>query len=210
MPAKTRKSRNQGRKRAASKKQHEVEESQDSSVPKRILTSQSAKKKQRVEEPIPISSGTPPSPSMQSAELEDIPEEEFTINMAVILGTTTIHRSAWIAKLGVWKFQKSFTEAVEKVSKEAAKTKTGFEWDKGEATISAKGIAKDRWLHPEVEDEEGWAKVESMVLRWMGSAKVSDINVNLSFVYKRTQLGSESLIEGEDTAGKKVNHSTLF
>ena len=103
---------------------------------------------------------------MQSVELEDIPNEEFTINMSVILGTTTIHRGAWIAKLGVWEFWKSFEEAVEKVSKEATKTKIGFEWDKGEATISAKGIAKDRWLHPEVEDEEGWTKVESMVSRY--------------------------------------------
>ena len=108
MPATTRKSGNQGRKRPASRKQREVEESHDSSVPKRILTSsQSAKKKPRVEDPILIPA-TPLSPPIQAAEPEDIPEEEFTINMAVILGTTTIHCGAWIAKLGVWEFGKSF------------------------------------------------------------------------------------------------------
>jgi len=211
MPVTTRKPGKQGRKHAPSQKQREVKESRNPSVPKRILTSQPAIKKPRVEEPISISSATPPSPPMQSVELEDIPNEEFTINMSVILGTTSIHRGAWIAKLGVWEFRKSLKEAVEKVSKEATKTKIGFEWDKGEATISAKGIAKDRWLHPEVEDEEGWTKVESMVSRWMGSAKVSDINVNLSLVYKRTHLGSEGLeIEEQNTAGKKVHHLTRF
>ena len=207
MPATTRKTRKQGQKRAAGQKQREVKESRNPSVPKRILTSQPATKKPRVEEPILISSATPLSPPMQPIEPQDIPDEEFTINMSVILGTATIHRGAWIAKLGVWEFRKSFKEAVEKVSKEAAKAKIGFEWDKGEATISAKGIAKDRWLHPEVEDEEGWTKVESMVSRWMGSPKVSDINVNLSLVYKRTQLSSDTL-EIEDTTGKKVHHLT--
>ena len=144
MPTTTRKSGKQSLKRPASKKQREVEESHNSSILKRILTSQSAKKKPRVEDFILTTSATPPSLPIQAAEPEDIPEEEFTINMVVILGITTIHRGVWIAKLGVWEFRKSFTEVMEKVSKEAAKTKIGFEWDKGEATISAKSITKDR------------------------------------------------------------------
>lgn len=47
-------------------------------------------------------------------------------------------------------------------------------------------------LVPEVEDEAGWEKVESMVKGWMTSKKkISNINVALVISYRKTMLGTD-------------------
>src|SRR5271169_2681490 len=106
---------------------------------------------------------------METADPDDTPKGDFTINTSIILGNTSVHVDSFLVKLGSFDFRKFFADSALRVTKSAAKAKVGFQWDKGETTISAKGVAKNQWLHPEIEDEEGWVKVEGMVTRWMRS-----------------------------------------
>jgi hypothetical protein len=130
----------------------------------------------------------------------------------LFLANTSVHVDSFLVQLGIFNFRKFFTDSASKVTKAASKSKVGFQWDKGEITISAKGIAKNQWLYPEIEDEEEWAKVEGMVKKWMKFPKACDINVNMILTFKKIQPSTEG-IEFEDeepVTGKKVRYFKAF
>jgi len=127
--------------------------------------------------------------------------------MTCTLGGITVHADVDVLKLGEFEFHKYFTKTVAWIEWEVDKGKVGFEWIKGEATTFADGVAKNRWLHPEVEDEVGWEKVESMVKGWMTSKKkISNINIALVISYRKTMLGTDGKdVEDEPMAkGRQV------
>ena len=206
MHSKTRGSKKEPCKHIPTNKKRELEELHKTTVPQRVIVVEPPKKRSRVEEPIPISSESSPSPATDTADTDDAPKGDLTMNTSVILSSTSVYVDSFLVQLGAFDFRKFFADNASRVTKSADKAKVGFQWDKGETTISAKGIAKNQWLHPEIEDEEGWANVEGMVKRWMKSPKTGDINVNMILHFKKTQLGTDGLeFEDEElTIGKKV------
>jgi hypothetical protein len=182
---------NKGRARTKTSKQRELDEAQQMTRPENPKPS----KKQKRVPSLPPSPSPSASPSPEESPIVDVSHKQFTLNMKCTLGGVTVHSDADVLKLGEFEFHKYFTKTVMRIEREAAKAKVGFEWIKGEAELSADGVAKNRWLHPQVEDEAGWEKVESMIKGWMTSSKkITNINVALVLSYKKTILGTD----GED------------
>jgi hypothetical protein len=68
--------------------------------------------------------------------------------------------------------------------KATLKSKFGFDFDFGKATIGAKGVSKPNELPVSLEDASEWEKVEVLIERWMRLHK-REITVKLVMQYKR-------------------------
>jgi hypothetical protein len=82
-----------------------------------------------------------------------------------------------------------------KVVKAAEEAHCEFEWISGQAIITQTGIKVSDYLSIVVEDEIGWKKIESGVMRWMRE-KNKPITVKLTVVYKKK--GEKKPVDSDD------------
>jgi len=126
-----------------------------------------------------------------------------------MLGSTPIMEDTDYVKLGEFSYRGFETTTIRRLDKVAQVAETGFEWESGLATISARGVPmRDYYLPIAVEDETGWKKVERFVERWMRNYK-HDIKVKLVIVYKKTKRTDGASSDEEDMRSKKVYSSKV-
>ena len=81
---------------------------------------------------------------------------------------------------------------VKKVTRATEKSKIDFEWKSGSAALTFKGMSKANAIPIEVQDEEGWKKVEKLVEKAMHDKK-HEITVRLTVNYEK-----KARVDGED------------
>jgi hypothetical protein len=154
--------------------------------------------------PTPTSPSPPPTDKDTSNKILDISQQEFTIARCCMLGSTPVMEDTDFVKLSEFSFRGFETTSIRKLDTAAQNAKTGFQWESGTATISAKGVPMRDYLTIAVEDASGWTKVEGFVERWMRNYK-QEMKVKLVIVYRKTKLADGMSSEEEDTRSKKVH-----
>jgi hypothetical protein len=138
--------------------------------------------------------------------IKDISDIEFTVTRCCILGSDPILEDTDFVKLGEFSYRQFETLAIRKLDKAALDAKVDFEWESGQAVISAKTIAMRDHLKFAVEDDSGWKKVEKGVERWMRENK-KEIKVKLTAVYKKKRGNTAVCSEDEGGDSKMVLRS---
>ena len=75
-------------------------------------------------------------------------------------------------------------QAIKNVDKAASKAYCGFEWESGNAVISAKQVGKDNWERIKIVNNASWKKVENFVKDLLEQGK-QDVRVRLTIVYSK-------------------------
>ena len=141
------------------------------------------------------------SPPPIPAWIKDVSDEIFVLQKSCMLGSMAIVEDSDFVRLGEFSFRQFETSAIRKLTKASEETKTMFEWMSGKAVISSKSMRIADSLSIEIEDENGWRKVEKGVERWMLQSK-KEIVVKLTILYKKTG-GTNVESSDEDTPSSK-------
>ena len=173
------------------------------SVPKRVKKSKNPNPRDIIVVRTVDNDSERESPSPIPAWVKDVSNEIFVLQKSCMLGTVAIVEDSDFVQLGEFSFRQFEISAIRKLTKASEEGKTTFEWMSGKAVISSKSMRIADSLSIEVEDENGWRKVEKGVERWMLQSK-KEIVVKLTILYKKTG-GTNVESSGEDApSGKKV------
>ena len=172
------------RKRSSKEKTPEIPENHDERPPKRIDS--------RTREFLNAIDNIPlhpqPSPDKEAIEvMQDIVDTsnmKYTLSTVCLLGGSQIFANTEMPRLGEFNFRHFNVEIIKKVDAAARKSREEFEYESGNAQMSAKGINKSGILSFQADDEQGWSKVETFVEEWMKQLK-RDIHVKLTMCFKR-------------------------
>jgi len=129
----------------------------------------------------------------------DVSNHQYTLSMHCMLGTDEFNNDTELLKLGEWDWRQWNTQCIRKLHKAADEGGFDTEWITGHATIKARGVIKADMLGFDVEDDNGWKKVERFIELWMKAGK-RDIFVNLTSTWKK-KGGSSSLDDNQDPGG---------
>ena len=143
------------------------------------------------------------SPPPIPAWVKDVSDEIFVLQKSCMLGTMAIVEDSDFVRLGEFSFRQFETSAIRKLTKASEEAKTTFEWMSGKAMISSKSMRIADSMSIEVDDENGWRKVEKGVERWMLQSK-KEIVVKLTILYKKTGGTNAESSDDESPSSKKV------
>ena len=144
------------------------------------------------------------TPAPAPEPVKDVSDEIFVLQKSCMLGTTAIVEDSDFVRLGEFSFRQFETSAIRKLTKASEEAKTTFEWMSGKAIISSKSIHIADNLSIEVEDENGWRKVEKGVERWMLQNK-KEIIVKLTVLYRKTGGTNAESSDDETLPNKKIH-----
>ena len=137
-----------------------------------------------------------PTPSI------DVSNHQYTLPMHCFLGANEYSSNTEFLKLGEWNWQQWKAQCIWKLQKAGDEGGFDTEWVTSHATIKAHSIIKADMLGFDVEDDQGWRKVERFIELWMKAGKC-DILVNLSSTWCK-KGGSNSL--NNDCSGAFKTH----
>jgi len=146
------------------------------------------------------------SPPPVPAWVMDVSNEIFVLQKSCMLGSVAIVEDSDFVRLGEFSFQHFKTSTIRKLTKATAEGKTTFEWLSGKAVISSKSVRVSDSLSIEVEDENGWRKVEKGVERWMLQSK-KEIVVKLTILYRKIGGMNAESSDDDSPSSKKVRLS---
>jgi len=146
------------------------------------------------------------SPPPVLERVKDVSNEIFVLQKSCMLGAIPIIEDSDFVTLGEFSFRQFETSAIRKLTKATEEGKTSFEWMSGKAVISSKSMRIADSLSIEVDDENGWRKVEKGVERWMLQSK-KEIIVKLTILYKKTGVTNAESSDDEALSSKKVRPS---
>ena len=106
-------------------------------------------------------------------------------------------------RLSEFSFRQFETSAIRKLTKATEEGKTSFEWMSGKAVISSKSMRIADSLSIELDNENGWRKVEKGVECWMLQSK-KEIIVKLTILYKKTGGTNAESSDDDTPSSKKV------
>ena len=143
------------------------------------------------------------SPPPIPAWVKDVSDEIFVLQKSCMLGTMAIVEDSDFVRLGEFSFRQFETSAIRKLTKVSEEAKTTFEWMSGKAMISSKSMRIADSMSIEVDNENGWRKVEKGVERWMLQSK-KEIVVKLMILYRKTGGTTAESSDDESPSSKKV------
>src|SRR5436190_22030487 len=111
-------------------------------------------------EPMPESHSSTPEVIEQSL---DVSELQYTVIWVCMLGSVSVEGDTDLYKLSEFNYREFNHLMVKKVTQMIEKSKIDFEWKSGSAALTFKGMSKANAIPIEVQDEEGWKKVEKLV-----------------------------------------------
>ena len=144
------------------------------------------------------------SPAPVLERVKDVSGEIFVLQKSCMLGTKAVIEDSDFVRLGEFSFRQFETSAIRKLTNASEEAKTTFEWMSGKAVISSKSIRIADNLSIEVEDENGWRKVEKGVEHWMLQNK-KEIIVKLTILYRKTGGTNAESSDDETIPNKKVH-----
>ena len=138
----------------------------------------------------------------------DHTRQYFKIMYCVMLGNTVVDEDTEKVRLGEFIYRQFDVQAIKNIDKAASKAHCGFEWESGNAVISARLVGKDNWEKIKIVDDASWRKVENFVEDLLVQGK-QDVRVRLTVVYSKKR-GQENLSsddeETEERGKKKVTN----
>ena len=160
---------------------------------------------EEITEDIPTDDEEPASDAIEPPE--DVSMQEYTLAVSLMLEEVSIYADTSFHKLGEFKYRKFEEDSIKRLCKATLKSKVGFDFDFGKATLGAKGVSKPNELPVSLEDASEWEKVEQLIGRWMRLHK-REITVKLVMQYKRkSEDGIESDADEEPfKKGKRMVH----
>jgi len=145
-----------------------------------------------------------PAPPPPPVPVKDVSAEVFTVDKSCLLDKEVVWGDADFVCLGEFSYREFHQQTVRKVSKTADAAKKEFEWVSGQAKITSGKAKIAETISIEVEDEQGWKKVEQGVERWMREKNKGAVTVRLSVVYKSIRTSNTDDSENESQVIKKV------
>ena len=125
-----------------------------------------------------------------------------------MFGNTIVDEDTEKVQLGKFIYRQFDVQAIKNIDKAASKAHCGFEWESGNAVISARLVGKDNWEKIKIVDDASWRKVENFVEDLLVQGK-QDVRVRLTVVYSKKR-GQENLSsddeETEERGKKKVTN----
>jgi len=176
------------------------------SVPKRVKQKPKPPRRDTITVAAADDDSDSESPLPVPAWVPDVSNEIFVLQKSCMLGSTPIIEDSDFVRLGEFSFRQFETSAIRKLTKATEEGKTSFEWISGKAVISSKSMRIADSLSIEVEDENGWRKVEKGVERWMLQSK-KEIIVKLTILYKKSGVTNAESSDDEALSSKKVRPS---
>ena len=207
----TKNSRNQARKRVASKRPPENQQTPPPAKKQRVkLTLKPRKPAKFIDPELSHSESSKSSPPSSSSveEPEDVSQQEFTLAKSIMLGSVSIYADSLIAKLGEFKYRDWEVESIRRLDKATEAKKIKFEWSSGNAVIAAKGISKAKEITIDVEESSDWEKVETFVQKWMRDHK-KDITVRLTVNYTKVRHSTHDDSSSDEERGTKRGRKVL-
>ena len=115
----------------------------------------------------------------------DHTRQYFKIMYCVMLGNTVVDEDTEKVRLGEFIYRQFDVQAIKNIDKAASKAHCGFEWESGNAVISARLVGKDNWEKIKIVDDASWRKVETFVQDLLVQGK-QDVRVRLTAVYRKS------------------------
>ena len=140
-------------------------------------------------ESTPESRSSTPEVIEQSLDVSDL---QYTVIWVCMLGSISVGGDTDLYKLSEFNYHEFNHLMVKKVTQVIEKSKIDFEWKSGSAALTFKGMSKANAIPIEVQDEEGWKKVEKLVEKAMHDKK-HEITVRLTVNYEK-----KAHVDGED------------
>jgi hypothetical protein len=139
-----------------------------------------------------VQSLAPPPPPVP---VKDVSAEVFTVDKSCMLDKEVVWHDADFVCLGEFSYREFHQQTVRKVNKTADAAKKEFEWVSGQAKITSEKAKIAETISIEVEDEQGWKKVEQ---------GIGPVTVRLSVVYRTIRTSNTDDSEDEAQVIKKV------
>jgi hypothetical protein len=189
MVSETRKASNAPRKRHPTTKARENNEKTSKPPAKRVKSKGFVHPNKMSKEPTPESRSSTPEVIEQSLDVSDL---QYTVIWVCMLGSVSVGGDTDLYKLSEFNYREFNHLMVKKVTRAIEKSKIDFEWKSGSAALTFKGMSKANAIPIEVQDEEGWKKVEKLVEKAMRDKK-HEITVRLTVNYEK-----KARVDGED------------
>src|SRR5437762_3891439 len=154
-------------------------------------------------ESMPESCSSTPEVIEQSLDVSDL---QYTVIWVCMLRSVSVRGDTDLYKLSKFNYHEFNHLMVKKVIQMIEKSKIDFEWKSGSAALIFKDMSKANAISIEVQDEEGWKKVEKLVEKAMCDKK-HEITVRLTVNYeKKAHVNGEDLDDedAELSGGKMV------
>ena len=189
MVSETHKASNAPRKRRSTTKALENNEKTSKPPAKRVKSKGFVHPNKMSKEPTPESRSSTPEVIEQSLDVSDL---QYTVIWVCMLGSVSVEGDTDLYKLSEFNYREFNHLMVKKVTQAIEKSKIDFEWKSGSAALTFKGMSKANAIPIEVQDEEGWKKVEKLVEKAMRDKK-HEITVRLTVNYEK-----KARVDGED------------